>query len=79
MGTAEDHKYLGNHYFGQQDYQNAIREYTTAIVYPLIQIKNPTVATYFSNRSLSYLRLQDYSASCADARKALTLDSNLGD
>lgn len=41
------------------------------------QIKNPTNATYFTNRALCYLKLKRWEAACQDCRRALDMDQNL--
>lgn len=45
-------------------------------MFPL-QIKNPTNATYFTNRALCYLKLKRWEQSCQDCRRALDMDQNL--
>jgi len=35
------------------------------------------VATFFTNRALCFLKLQQWELACKDARRALDLDSNL--
>lgn len=42
-----------------------------------LQIKNPTNATYFTNRALCYLKLKRWEQSCQDCRRALDMDQNL--
>lgn len=41
------------------------------------QIKNPSNATYFTNRALCYLKLKRWEQSCQDCRRALDMDQNL--
>lgn len=41
------------------------------------QIKNPTNATYFTNRALCHLKLKRWDQSCQDCRRALDMDKNL--
>lgn len=42
-----------------------------------LQIKNPTKATYFTNRALCYLKLKRWEQACHDCRRALDMDQNL--
>ena len=42
-----------------------------------IQSKNPTVATYFTNRALCHIKQKQYENACKDCRRALELDSAL--
>lgn len=42
-----------------------------------LQIKNPTKATYFTNRALCHLKLKRWEQSCQDCRRALDMDQNL--
>lgn len=41
-----------------------------------IQIKNPSNATYFTNRALCQLKLKRWDQSCQDCRRALDIDNN---
>ncbi|KAJ3042110.1 STIP1 y and U box-containing protein 1 [Rhizophlyctis rosea] len=65
---AESHKLQGNVYFGQQLYDEAIREYSTAI------IKYPSNPVYYTNRALCYLRTAQYDRVIGDCEKATELD-----
>lgn len=40
------------------------------------QIKNPSVAIYFTNRALCYLKMKKWDSSCQDCRRALDIDAN---
>ncbi|XP_046738821.1 E3 ubiquitin-protein ligase CHIP isoform X2 [Diprion similis] len=40
----------------------------------LSSIKNPTQATYFTNRALCHLKLKRWDSSCQDCRRALDID-----
>lgn len=42
-----------------------------------LQIKNPTNATYFTNRALCNLKLKRWELCCQDCRRALDIDGNL--
>lgn len=46
-------------------------------IIPPPQIKNPTKATYFTNRALCHLKLKRWEQSCQDCRRALDMDSDL--
>lgn len=65
---AEDVKIQANEYFKKQDYNKAIELYTRAIEL------NPTVAVYYSNRSIAYLKTECYGYALNDATKAIELD-----
>lgn len=45
--------------------------------FSVFQIKNPTKATYFTNRALCHLKLKRWEQSCLDCRRALDMDQNL--
>lgn len=64
-------KEQGNGLFAVHRYDDAINCYTKAI------IKNPSNATYFSNRALCYLKQKKWEQSCQDCRRALDIDGNL--
>jgi len=40
-------------------------------------MKNPNIATYFTNRALCHLKLKRWEAVCQDSRRALDVDSTL--
>ncbi|XP_012268319.1 E3 ubiquitin-protein ligase CHIP [Athalia rosae] len=64
-------KEQGNRLFNLHKYEDAANCYTKAI------IKNPTQATYFTNRALCHLKLKRWEAACQDCRRALDMDSCL--
>ncbi|XP_037571209.1 E3 ubiquitin-protein ligase CHIP isoform X1 [Dermacentor silvarum] len=66
--TAIELKDLGNKLFSARKYEDAISCYSKAI------IKSPSTATYFTNRALCYLKLQQWELACQDCRRALDLD-----
>lgn len=68
--TAIELKDLGNKLFSARKYEDAISCYSKAI------IKSPSTATYFTNRALCYLKLQQWELACQDCRRALDLDSS---
>ncbi|GBP37186.1 STIP1 homology and U box-containing protein 1 [Eumeta japonica] len=39
-------------------------------------IKNPSVATYFTNRALCHLKMKRWESTCQDCRRALDIDNN---
>ena len=43
----------------------------------MLQIKNPSTATFFTNRALCYLRLKQWELAIQDCRRALELDRRL--
>ncbi|KAL1926245.1 hypothetical protein VTP01DRAFT_5942 [Rhizomucor pusillus] len=66
---AEAYKQKGNKLFAEHRYEDAIKEYSTAI------IKDPTEKTYYTNRALCYLKLEQYDNVINDTRRAIELDS----
>jgi len=69
--TDVELKDQGNRLFSARKFEDAIGCYTKAI------IKNPTKATYFTNRALCHLKLKRWEQSCQDCRRALDMDQNL--
>jgi len=65
---AEELKKKANDLFQSQDYEKAIEFYTAAIE------KNDSVAAYYGNRSISYLRTECFGYALNDANRALELD-----
>lgn len=68
LDTAEQHKQRGNQFFSGGDYEDAIQEYTKAI------IKDSSNPIYFQNRALCYYRTGSYDRTEQDARRAIDLD-----
>ncbi|XP_013771924.1 E3 ubiquitin-protein ligase CHIP-like [Limulus polyphemus] len=68
--SASDLKDLGNKLFGGRKYEEAITCYSRAI------IKNPTMPTFFTNRALCYVKLQQWEMAIQDCRRALDMDSS---
>ena len=67
---AENLKKQANDHFGSQNYEKAIEFYTAAID------KNDSVAAYYGNRSISYLRTECFGYALNDANKSLELDKS---
>ncbi|KAI9247007.1 Stub1 protein [Helicostylum pulchrum] len=65
---ADKHKAAGNKLFAEKRYEDAIKEYTSAI------IKDSTVCVYYTNRALCYSKLEKYDQVISDCRKAIDLD-----
>lgn len=65
---AERHKATGNKLFSEKRYEDAIKEYTSAI------IKDSTVCVYYTNRALCYSKIEKYDQVITDCRKAIELD-----
>ncbi|KAK8792016.1 hypothetical protein WA158_005393 [Blastocystis sp. Blastoise] len=65
---AEDYKVQGNLCFKSKDYEGAIKNYTLAIE------TNPVNHIYFSNRSASYLNINDYENALKDAKECQRLN-----
>uniref|UniRef100_U5ET79 E3 ubiquitin-protein ligase CHIP n=1 Tax=Corethrella appendiculata TaxID=1370023 RepID=U5ET79_9DIPT len=61
----------GNRMFSARKFEDAINLYTKAI------IKNPSIATYFTNRALCHIKMKRWEQSCTDCRRALDMDQNL--
>ncbi|KAF9542554.1 STIP1 y and U box-containing protein 1 [Mortierella hygrophila] len=66
--TAEQHKLRGNEFFKAKDLDQAIHEYSTAIV------KDPKVAVYYQNRANCYLKLEKYTSVVSDCERVVELD-----
>ncbi|XP_033753857.1 E3 ubiquitin-protein ligase CHIP-like [Pecten maximus] len=66
--SAVELKDQGNKYFASRNYDSAASCYTKAI------IKSPNTPTFYTNRSLCYLKLKNWEAAIQDCRKALDLD-----
>ncbi|KAG9072166.1 STIP1 y and U box-containing protein 1 [Linnemannia hyalina] len=66
--TAEQHKLRGNEFFKVKDLDQAIHEYSTAIV------KDPKVAVYYQNRANCYLKLEKYTNVVSDCERVVELD-----
>jgi len=69
MQDAEKHKLQGNIFFKRQQYEEAIKEYTTAI------IKNSKNIVYFTNRALCYIRLKKFEEAINDCKRAVEIDN----
>uniref|UniRef100_A0A1I7WIN2 RING-type E3 ubiquitin transferase n=1 Tax=Heterorhabditis bacteriophora TaxID=37862 RepID=A0A1I7WIN2_HETBA len=68
--SADELKALGNKYFQQNRFHDAVDAYSKAI------IRNPQVATFFTNRALCHIQLKAWSKAADDCRKASDLDRN---
>ncbi|XP_006005585.1 E3 ubiquitin-protein ligase CHIP [Latimeria chalumnae] len=66
---AQELKEQGNRLFLGRKYQEAVACYSKAIN------RNPSVAVYYTNRALCYLKMQQYDKTVADCKHALELDS----
>ncbi|XP_059381209.1 E3 ubiquitin-protein ligase CHIP [Carassius carassius] len=67
--SAQELKEQGNRMFLSRKYQEAATCYSKAIN------RNPSVAVYYTNRALCYVKLQQYDKALADCKHALELDS----
>uniref|UniRef100_A0AAY4A153 E3 ubiquitin-protein ligase CHIP n=1 Tax=Denticeps clupeoides TaxID=299321 RepID=A0AAY4A153_9TELE len=67
--SAQELKEQGNRLFLCRKYQEAATCYSKAIN------RNPSVAVYYTNRALCYVKLQQYDKALADCKHALELDS----
>ncbi len=72
----------------QQSHKSATTVYEWKFIFSLykhllifyfssLQIKNPSNATYFTNRALCYIKMKKYEQACEDCRRALEMDQNL--
>ncbi|VDP83547.1 unnamed protein product [Echinostoma caproni] len=65
-------KDIGNGMFAAARYREAAQYYTEAI------LKQPDISSYYSNRALCYVQMQDYAKALPDCRRSIELDeSNL--
>ncbi|KAK1164766.1 hypothetical protein AOXY_G15160 [Acipenser oxyrinchus oxyrinchus] len=67
--SAQELKEQGNRLFLNRKYQEAAVCYSKAIN------RNPSVAVYYTNRALCYVKLQQHDKALADCKHALELDS----
>lgn len=65
---AESYKNIGNKYFKEKDYKNAILQYTKAV--DLVT----NSATYLSNRAAAYMSNGQYESALEDCSRAVDLD-----
>lgn len=65
---AEEHKKVGNLFFAKGNFNDAIQEYSTAI------IRSPNNPIYYTNRALAYLKLKNYENVVHDSQRASELD-----
>ncbi|XP_064550164.1 sperm-associated antigen 1 [Drosophila montana] len=66
---AEKYRLRGNEYFKAKEYDNAIEEYTLAIVYDPAQ-----AARAYNNRAVSYLKKKNYLPAIDDCEACLRLE-----
>lgn len=69
--NANDLKDQCNMYFASRKFNDAVSCYTKAIIH------DPSVATYYTNRALCYLKLKMWDSVCQDCRRAIETDPNL--
>ncbi|XP_069762318.1 E3 ubiquitin-protein ligase CHIP isoform X1 [Narcine bancroftii] len=67
--TAQELKEQGNRLFLGRKYQEAAASYSKAIN------RNPSVAVYYTNRALCYVKMQQFDKAVGDCKHALELDS----
>ncbi|KAL3316976.1 STIP1 y and U box-containing protein 1 [Cichlidogyrus casuarinus] len=68
--SAPQLKNHGNKHFFNSNFNEAIKSYSLAIA------KDSTKSSYFTNRALAYLHLNEYSKVISDCRHAVQLDPN---
>ncbi|KAG9464485.1 hypothetical protein GDO78_019870, partial [Eleutherodactylus coqui] len=66
--SAQELKEQGNRLFVGRKYQEAVSCYSKAIT------RNPSIAVYYTNRALCYLKMQQLDKALADCKHALELD-----
>ncbi|XP_074648216.1 E3 ubiquitin-protein ligase CHIP-like [Tubulanus polymorphus] len=66
--SSNELKDQGNRLFAIRKYNDAISCYTKAIM------KNPSIATFFTNRALCYLKLRQWELAAQDCHRALEID-----
>jgi serine/threonine-protein phosphatase 5 len=66
---AEEYKKQANDFYAKGNFEAAIQFYSNAISL------NPTVAAFYSNRSIANFKLEFYGAALADASAAIEIDS----
>ncbi|KAJ3272584.1 STIP1 y and U box-containing protein 1 [Terramyces sp. JEL0728] len=66
--SADLHKQRGNQHFSAGNYEEAIKEYTTAIIH------NPTEPKYFSNRAIAHFKFDNYEQCINDCQRTIELD-----
>ncbi|KAG8550949.1 hypothetical protein GDO81_023878 [Engystomops pustulosus] len=66
--SAQELKEQGNRLFVARKYQEAVSCYSKAIT------RNPSIAVYYTNRALCYLKMQQLDKALADCKHALELD-----
>ncbi|XP_070580547.1 E3 ubiquitin-protein ligase CHIP-like [Ptychodera flava] len=69
--SAVELKEQGNRFFSARKYEDAINSYTKAIM------RNPNTPTFYTNRSLCYLKLQQWELAMKDCKHAIDMDSSL--
>ncbi|XP_078274368.1 E3 ubiquitin-protein ligase CHIP [Rhinoraja longicauda] len=67
--TSQELKEQGNRLFLSRKYPEAAASYSKAIN------RNPSVAVYYTNRALCYVKMQQFDKAVADCKHALELDS----
>ncbi|TGZ73506.1 hypothetical protein CRM22_001480 [Opisthorchis felineus] len=63
-------KDMGNRAYAEGRYQEAVMYYTCAIK------KQQNISSYYSNRALCYVQIQEYSKALSDCRRSIELDSS---
>ena len=72
MTTPEQHKDNGNKHFGNQNYTEAIEEYTQAID----KSKDAPNHVYYANRANVYMTLHRNEECIADCDQAIKIDAS---
>ena len=70
--SADELKAEGNAYLSSQQYELAVKRYTSAIEL------NPHSAIYYGNRAAAYINLSEWSKAERDCRDAITIDQQYG-
>ncbi len=70
LTTFEDYFAQGNYDYDRGDCQQAVKDYTKAIML------NPSFPQAYNNRAYTYMRLRNFQSALTDLNKALTLNPN---
>mmetsp|Transcript_23083 Transcript_23083/g.23738 ORF Transcript_23083/g.23738 Transcript_23083/m.23738 type:complete len:418 (-) Transcript_23083:27-1280(-) len=73
MSTAEEYKNAGNAAWSSGNYDEAIKQFTSAIG---VASSSEFLKTIYSNRSAAYMKISQYQSALLDANKCIEIDCN---
>lgn len=73
MSSAEDYKNAGNLAWSSGSYDEAIKQFTSAIS---VANNSEFLKTIYSNRSAAYMKINQYQSALLDANKCIEIDCN---